>query len=193
MSKPGFEDAKLVFTPPVREKWHLEKLWEGLINNQLQVVATDHCPFCFCGQKELGINNFTKIPSGGPGIENRMQLLFEGGVNAGKISLNRWVDLTSTTPAKLFEMYPKKGTIEIGSDADIVIWDQDKEHTISSKTGHMNVDYSLYEGMKIIGNTETVISRGEIIIQNHQFIGKAGRGKFTRKNKFNYNFNQLLF
>ena len=188
MNKPGFENAKLVFTPPVREKWHLAKLWEGLINNQLQVVATDHCPFCFKGQKDIDKNDFTKIPSGGPGIENRIQLLFEGGVNKGRFSLNRWVDLISTTPAKLFGMYPKKGTIEIGSDADIVIWDPNQEHTISSKTHHMNVDYSLYEGMKIKGNTETVISRGEIIIQKDQFIGKAGRGKFIKRDEFNYRF-----
>lgn len=188
MNKPGFENAKLVFTPPVREKGHQEKLWEGLKNDQLQVVATDHCPFCFKGQKVLGKNDFTKIPSGEPGIENRIQLLFEGGVNKGRFSLNRWVDLISTTPAKLFGMYPEKGTIEIGADADIVIWDPNKEHTISAKTHHMNVDYSLYEGKKIKGNTETVISRGEIIVQNDQFIGKAGRGKFIKRNKFKYKF-----
>jgi dihydropyrimidinase len=184
MNKQGFEDAKLVFTPPVRERWHQEKLWEGLINNKLQVVATDHCPFYFKGQKDLGINDFTKIPSGGPGIENRMQLLFEGGVNSGRFSLNRWVDLISTTPAKLFGMYPKKGTIDIGSDADIVIWNPDKEHTISSKTHHMNVDYSLYEGVKIKGKAEVVISRGEIIVRDDQFVGKLGRGKFIKRNRF---------
>jgi dihydropyrimidinase len=188
MNKPGFENAKLVFTPPVREKGHQEKLWEGLKKNQLRIVATDHCPFCYKGQKDLGKYDFTKIPSGGPGIENRMQLLFEGGVNSGRFSVNRWIELTSTAPAKLFGMYPDKGTIEIGADADIVIWDPNKEHTISAKTHHMNVDYSLYEGMKIKGNTETVISRGEIIIQNDQFIGKAGRGKFIKRNKFNYKF-----
>ncbi|MBT8379316.1 MAG: dihydropyrimidinase [Ignavibacteria bacterium] len=188
MNNQNFEDAKLIFTPPVREKWHQQKLWEGLINNQLQVVATDHCPFCFNGQKDLGKNDFTKIPSGGPGIENRMQLLFEGGVNGRRFSINRWVDLTSTTPAKLFGMYPKKGTIEIGSDADIVIWDPNKMHTISSETHHMNVDYSLYEGMKIQGSAETVISRGEIIISNNKFIGEVGRGRFIKRKKGNYNF-----
>ncbi len=188
MNKPGFEDAKLIFTPPIREKGHQEKLWEGLKNNQLGIVATDHCPFCYKGQKDLGKNDFTKIPSGAPGIEDRMHLLFEGGVNSGRFSVNRWIELTSTAPAKLFGMYPDKGTIEIGADADIVIWDPNKEHTISAKTHHMNVDYSLYEGMKIKGNIETVISRGEIIIQNDQFIGKAGRGKFIKRNKFNYKF-----
>lgn len=184
MNKQDFEDAKLVFTPPVRERWHQEKLWGGLINNKLQVVATDHCPFYFKGQKDLGKNDFTKIPSGGPGIENRMQLLFEGGVNSGRFSLNRWVDLISTTPARLFGMYPRKGTIGIGSDADIVIWNPDKEHTISSKTHHMNVDYSLYEGTKIKGQAEVVISRGEIIVRDNQFFGKLGRGKFIKRNKF---------
>lgn len=184
MNKNSFEDAKFVFTPPVREKWHQEKLWNGLINNQIQVVATDHCPFCFKGQKELGKNDFTKIPSGGPGIENRVQLLFEGGVNQRKISLNRWVELTSTAPAKLFGMFPRKGTITVGSDADIVIWNQNKQHTISAATHHMNVDYSLYEGMKIRGNAEVVISRGEIIVQNDQFVGNSGRGKFIKRDRF---------
>lgn len=186
MNKPGFEDAKLVFTPPVREKWHQEKLWDGLKKNQLQVLATDHCPFCYKGQKDLGINDFTRIPSGGPGIENRMQLIFEGGVNRERFSVNRWVELTSTAPAKLFGMYPQKGTIEIGSDADIVIWDPNKEHKISAQTHHMNVDYSLYEGIIIKGNAETIISRGEIIVRNNEFIGKNGRGKFIKRNKFNY-------
>jgi len=186
MNKPGFENAKLVFTPPVREKWHQEKLWNGLKKNQLQVVATDHCPFCYKGQKDLGINDFTKIPSGGPGIENRMQLIFEGGVNRERFSLNRWVELTSTEPAKLFGMHPQKGTIEIGSDADIVIWDPNKEHQISAHTHHMNVDYSLYEGIKIKGNAETVISRGEIIVRDNQFVGSAGRGRFIKRKKFNF-------
>ncbi len=181
MNKHGFEDAKLVFTPPVREKWHREKLWKGIIKKQIHVIATDHCPFCFKGQKDLGNNNFTKIPSGGPGIENRMQLLFEAGVNSSRFNLNRWIDLTSTTPAKLFGLYPKKGTISVDSDADIVVWDPNKEHTISAKTHHMNVDYSLYEGMKVRGNAEVVISRGEIIISKNRYVGTKGRGKFVKR------------
>jgi dihydropyrimidinase len=184
MGKPGFEDAKYVFTPPLREKWHQDKLWRGLQKNTLQVVSTDHCPFCFKEQKELGIDDFTKIPNGGPGIEHRLQLLFEGGVNEGRISVNRWVELTSTTPAKMFGMYPRKGTIAVGSDADIVIWDPDFEHMLSAKTHHMHVDYSMFEGKKIKGNAETVLSRGEVIVENKNFLGKAGRGNFLKRDSY---------
>ncbi len=184
MGKPGFEDAKYVFTPPLREKWHQDKLWRGLQKNTLQVVSTDHCPFCFKDQKELGIDDFTKIPNGGPGIEHRLQLLFEGGVNEGRISVNRWVELTSTTPAKMFGMYPRKGTIAVGSDADIVIWDPDFEHMLSAKTHHMHVDYSMFEGKKIKGNAETVLSRGEVIVENKKFLGKAGRGNFLKRDTY---------
>ena len=166
MKKPDFEGAKFVFSPPLREQWHQDKLWAGLKQNVLQVVSTDHCPFNFKGQKDLGRNDFSKIPNGGPGIENRLQLIYEGGVNEGRFSVNRWVELVSTAPAKLFGMYPRKGTIAVGSDADIVIWDPDIEHTISVKSHHMHVDYSMFEGKQIKGNAETVLSRGEIIVQN---------------------------
>lgn len=181
MDKPNFEDAKLVFTPPPREKWHQEKLWSGLKDNTLQVVATDHCPFNYKGQKDLGVSDFRKIPNGGPGIEHRLQLLFDGGVLQNRISLNRWVELVATNPAKMFGMFPGKGTIAPGSDADIVIWDPKKELTLSAKTHHMHVDYSLYEGKKIQGNAETVISRGEVIVQDNKFQGKAGRGKYLKR------------
>ena len=184
MNKPGFEDAKLVFTPPLREKWHQDKLWAGLQKNTLQVVSTDHCPFCFKEQKELGVEDFTKIPNGGPGIEHRLQLLFEGGVNEGRISVNRWVELTSTTPAKMFGLYPRKGTIAVGSDADIVIWDPKYEHTLSVATHHMHVDYSMFEGKKIKGNAETVLSQGEVIVQNNKFSGSAGRGNFLKRDTY---------
>ena len=184
MNKPGFEDAKLVFTPPLREKWNQEKLWAGLKKNTLQVVSTDHCPFCFKEQKELGLHDFTKIPNGGPGIEHRLQLMFDGGVRQGKISLNRWVELTSTTPAKMFGLYPRKGTIAVGSDADIVIWDPEKEYTISVHTHHMAVDYSMFEGRKVKGNIDTVLSRGEMIIRNDKFLGNAGRGNFIKRNTY---------
>ena len=130
----------------MREKWNQDKLWDGLKTNNLQVVSTDHCPFCFKEQKELGKDDFTKIPNGGPGIENRLQLLFDGGVNKKRISLNRWVDITSTTPAKMFGMYPRKGTISIGSDADLVIWDPERTLYDIGKTHHMRVDYSMFEG-----------------------------------------------
>jgi dihydropyrimidinase len=184
MERPNFEGAKFVFTPPLREKWHQDKLWEGLKTNNLQVVSTDHCPFCFKEQKEMGKDDFTKIPNGGPGVENRMHLLFEGGVNKKRISLNRWVEITSTTPAKMFGMYPRKGTISIGSDADIVIWDPNAEHIISTKTHHMRVDYSMFEGFKIKGNAETVLSRGEVIADKGKWYGKAGRGKFIKRDAF---------
>jgi len=181
ISKPGFEGAKYVFSPPVREKWHQEKLWEGLQNNDLQVVSTDHCPFNFKGQKELGKDDFTKIPNGGPGLENRLHLTFQGGVNEGRFSVNRWVEIIATNPAKIFGMYPRKGTIAVGSDADIVIWDPNKEHTISAETHHMNVDYSMFEGMKVKGDAETVLSRGEVIVENKKFLGSTGRGNFVKR------------
>ena len=184
MDRPNFEGAKYVFTPPLREKWNQDKLWDGLKTNNLQIVSTDHCPFCFKEQKELGRDDFTKIPNGGPGVENRLHLLFDGGVNKKRISLNRWVEITSTTPAKMFGMYPRKGTIGIGSDADIVIWDPNKEHVISAHTHHMRVDYSMFEGFKIKGNAETVLSRGEVIVDKYQWKGKAGRGKFIKRDAF---------
>jgi dihydropyrimidinase len=184
MNKPGFEDAKYVFTPPLREKWHQDKLWAGLRKNTLQVVSTDHCPFCYKEQKELGRGDFSKIPNGGPGIEHRLQLLYSGGVTEKRISLNRWVELCSTTPAKMFGLYPRKGTIAAGSDADIVIWDPEKEHTISAHTHHMCTDYSMFEGRKIKGNAETVFSRGEVIVKENKFLGKSGRGQFVKRDTY---------
>ena len=184
LERPNFEGAKYVFTPPLREKWHQEKLWAGLRKNSLQVVSTDHCPFCFKEQKELGRDSFAKIPNGGPGVENRLQLLFEHGVNQKRISLNRWVEIVSTNPAKMFGMYPRKGTIAVGSDADIVIWNPNAEHTISAHTHHMRVDYSMFEGWKVKGNATTVLSRGEIIVDKNTWLGKTGRGKFIKRDAF---------
>jgi dihydropyrimidinase len=178
---PDFEGAKYVFTPPLREKENLPKLWDGLKHDHLQVVSTDHCPFCFEDQKILGIDNFTKIPNGGPGIENRLQLIHHHGVNEGKLTINRFVEITSTTPARIFGMYPKKGVIAAGSDADIVIWDPNAEHLISAKTHHMRVDYSMFEGFRVKGNAKTVLSRGEIIVDKGSFLGKAGRGQYLRR------------
>lgn len=186
ISKPDFEGAKYVFSPPVREKWNQEKLWSGLQNNDLQVVSTDHCPFNFVGQKDLGKGDFTKIPNGGPGLENRLHLMYQGGVNENRISLNRWVELTSTNPAKIFGMYPRKGSIAPGSDADIVIWDPQKELTISAKTHHMRVDYSMFEGKKVKGDADLVISRGEVIVENKKFLGKSGRGNFIKRDTHGY-------
>jgi dihydropyrimidinase len=178
MNHNSFEDAKWVFTPPLREKKNQPKLWDGLKDDHLQVVSTDHCPFCFADQKILGVNDFTKIPNGGPGIENRMQLIHHHGVNEGKISLNRFVEITSTAPARIFGMYPKKGTIAPGSDADLVLWDPKAEHTISAKTHNMRVDYSMFEGFKVRGNAKRVYSRGERIVENGKYLGKAGRGSY---------------
>jgi dihydropyrimidinase len=181
MEKPGFEGAKYVFTPPLREKHNLPKLWDGLKHDHLQVVSTDHCPFCFADQKILGKDDFTKIPNGGPGVENRLQLIHHHGVSTGRLSLNRFVELVSTTPARLFGMYPRKGALEVGSDADIVIWDPAAEHTISAKTHHMRVDYSMFEGFHVRGNARQVISRGEVIVDKGQFLGKPGRGNYLRR------------
>ena len=181
LERPNFEGAKYVFTPPLREKYNLPKLWDGLRNDHLQVVSTDHCPFCFADQKHLGKDDFTKIPNGGPGVENRLQLIHHHGVNAGKISLNRFVELVSTTPARLFGMYPRKGALAVGSDADIVIWDPNAEHTISAHTHHMRVDYSMFEGFQVRGNARQVLSRGEVIVENGQFHGRPGRGQYLRR------------
>ncbi len=181
LERPNFEGAKYVFTPPLRTKENQPKLWDGLKDDHLQVVSTDHCPFCFEDQKILGKDDFTKIPNGGPGIENRLQLIYHHGVNAGKISLNRFVEITSTTPARIFGMYPQKGEIAAGSDADIVIWDPKAPYTISSKTHHMRVDYSMFEGYQVQGNARTVISRGEVIVDGGEFLGKAGRGNYLRR------------
>jgi len=181
LERPSFEGAKYVFTPPLRTKENLPKLWDGLKHDHLQVVSTDHCPFCFEDQKILGKDDFTKIPNGGPGIENRLQLIYHYGVNAGKLSMNRFVEITSTTPARIFGMYPRKGEIAAGSDADIVIWDPKAPFTISAKTHHMRVDYSMFEGYEVQGNARTVISRGEVIVDGGQFYGKAGRGEYLRR------------
>src|SRR5947207_15406006 len=175
LARPNFEGAKYVFTPPLREKHHPPKLWDGLKNDHLQVVSTDHCPFCFEDQKSLGKDDFTKIPNGGPGIENRLQLLYHHGVNQGRLSLNRFVELVATTPAKLFGLYPRKGTLAPGSDADIVVWDPKASHVISARTHHMRVDYSMFEGYTVQGNAKLVMSRGEVIMENGQFHGRAGR------------------
>ncbi len=181
LARPDFEGAKYVFTPPLREKHHLDRLWHGLQQDHLQVVSTDHCPFCFQDQKQLGVNDFTKIPNGGPGVENRLQLIHHHGVNQGRISLNRFVELVSTTPAKLFGLYPKKGEIAVGSDADLVLWDANADHLISASTHHMRVDYSMFEGFKVKGNATTVLSRGEVIVENGKFLGRAGRGRYLRR------------
>jgi len=181
MDAPGFEGAKYVFTPPLREKWHQEKLWQGLAKDDLQVVSTDHCPFCFKEQKELGKDDFTKIPNGGPGIEHRLSLVYTGGVHGGRFSANRFVQLVSTAPAKLFGLYPRKGTIAVGSDADLVVFDPNDEQVISVKTHHMRVDYSMFEGIRVKGIPKIVLSRGRTVIENGRFTGKPGAGQFLKR------------
>jgi dihydropyrimidinase len=181
---PGFEGAKYVFTPPLREKWHQEKLWDGLKRDHLQVVSTDHCPFCFKEQKELGKDDFTKIPNGGPGVEHRMSLIYSGGVAGRRFSVNRFVELVSTTPARLFGLYPRKGTIAVGSDADLVIFNPTRKHTISAKTHHMRVDYSMFEGIQVTGMADMVLSRGKVIVEGEKFLGRAGQGQFLRRSTY---------
>jgi dihydropyrimidinase len=178
MARPGFEGAKFVCTPPLRPREHQSALWRGLRTDDLSVVSTDHCPFCYVEQKELGRGDFTKIPNGLPGVENRMDLIYQG-VVAGEISLPRWVEVTSTNPAKMFGLYPRKGVIAPGSDADIVIYDPNAEQTISASTHHMAVDYSCYEGMTIKGQVESVFSRGRQIIGSGVYSGEAGHGRFV--------------
>ena len=181
--EPGFDGAKYVMSPPLRDKSKQDQLWRGLRFNDLQAISTDHCPFCFNDNegKLLGKDDFSKIPNGAPGIETRMSLTYDGGVAAGRISVNRWVELTSTQPAKIFGMFPKKGTIAPGSDADIVIFDPEDFWEISKESHHMRVDYNPYEGRRVQGVTKTVLSRGEVIIENGSFIGTAGRGRFLKR------------
>src|SRR5919106_1179872 len=185
----GFDGAKYVCSPPLRDsdEGHQERLWQGLRTNDLQIVSTDHCPFCmgdhhtFGTQKQLGQGDFSKIPNGMPGVENRMELIYSGGVEEGRISLNRFVDITATTPAKMFGLYPKKGTIAIGSDADIVILDPDGVHVISADTHHMDVDYSAYEGWEMSGKVETVLSKGKVVISDDTYHGKPGDGEYLAR------------
>lgn len=181
---PGFEGAKYVFTPPLREKWHQEKLWQGLAKDDLQMVSTDHCPFCYKEQKELGKDDFTKIPNGGPGIEHRLSLVFTGGVHGGRFSPNRFVQLVSTAPAKLFGLYPRKGAIAVGSDADIVVFDPNQEEVISAATHHMRVDYSMFEGIRVKGVPKWVLSGGQVIVEGKRFTGRAGAGRFLKRNTY---------
>jgi dihydropyrimidinase len=173
--------AKYVMTPPLREKHNQADLWKGLRMGDLHVIATDHCPFCMKDQKELGRDDFTKIPNGAPGVEYRMELIYNGGVVENRISLNRFVELTSTAAAKMFGMFPKKGTIAVGSDADIVIFDTEKEHTFTLEAQHMNVDYCTYEGKKIKGKVETVLSRGRVVIENGEYLVDKGSGEFVKR------------
>ena len=188
LARPGFEGAKYVCTPPLRPAHHHDHLWRGLRTYDLQVVSTDHCPFCMKGQKELGTGSFAKIPNGMPGVETRLHLMYEG-VREGKISLNRFVEITSTAPAKIFGLYPRKGTVAVGCDADLVVWDPNKKFELSHANLHMKVDYAAYEGKTVIGAPTHVLSRGRVVVEDdklgrQRFHGKAGQGQFVKRGTF---------
>ncbi|GAB3487242.1 dihydropyrimidinase [Flexivirga lutea] len=185
LARPDFEGAKYVCTPALRPQEEQAKLWRGLRTNDLSVVATDHCPFCFVPDKQLGKDDFRAIPNGLPGVEHRMDLLHLG-VTRGEISLARWVEISSATPARMFGMYPKKGVIAPGSDADIVLYDPTAKQTVSAQTHHMNVDYSVYEGWEFTGKVDTVLSRGEIVLHAGEFTGSPGRGRFLKRSLSQY-------
>ncbi|MDT8860908.1 dihydropyrimidinase [Alkalihalobacillus sp. MEB130] len=184
LEKPDFEGAKYVWSPPLREKSHQDALWNALKTGQLQTLGSDQCSFDFNGQKDLGKGDFTKIPNGGPIIEDRVSILFSEGVKKGRISLQQFVDLTSTRSAKLFGLFPKKGTIAVGTDADLMLFDPNVERVISASTHHMAVDYNPFEGMKVTGETVSVLSRGEFVIREKSFVGTEGTGQYVKRQKF---------
>ncbi len=177
----GFEGAKFTCSPPLRTADHQDELWTGLVKDDLQLVATDHCPFDFHGQKELGRGDFRKVPNGLPGVEDRVDLLHDGGVVGGRLTRERWVEVISTAPAKMFGMYPRKGAVAVGSDADLVIYDPEARRTISAATHHMDVDYSCYEGRVVQGRSDVVLSRGSVIVRDGAFTGRRGHGRFIRR------------
>jgi len=183
----GFEGAKFVCSPPLRDSaaGHQEELWKGLVKDDLQLVGTDHCPFDFEGQKELGRGDFRKIPNGLPGVENRVDLLHDGGVVCGRITANRWVEIISSAPAKLFGL-PQKGAVAVGYDADLVVYDPTRRHTLSAATHHMDVDYSCYEGREVVGGADVVLSRGKVIVDGDAWLGKAGDGRFHKRERSSF-------
>jgi dihydropyrimidinase len=185
LARPGFEGAKFVCSTPLRPAEHQHALWRGLRTNDLSVVSTDHCPFCFTPQKELGLGDFSKIPNGMPGVEHRVDLLHQA-VADGRISRRRWVELASTTPARMFGLHPRKGTIAPGSDADIVVYDPNAEQVLSAQTHHMNVDYSAYEGKRVTGKVRTVLSRGEVVVDAGEYTGRKGHGRFIERDTCQY-------
>jgi len=187
LERPGFEGAKWVCSPPVRTGGasHQADLWKGLRTNELAVVSTDHCPFCFKEQKELGLGDFSRIPNGIPTVEHRIDLIYQG-VAKGRLSLTRWVETCSSTPARMFGLYPRKGVIAPGSDADIVVYDPTAHHTIGVDSHHMAVDYSAWEGMEIDGKVDVVISRGTVIVEGDYYLGRKGHGRFLKRGLSQY-------
>ena len=183
-TSPGFEGGKYIYTPPPRPKEHQEHLWKALLSDALSAVSTDHCPFNWPEQKGINGQEFQVVPNGGPGIENRLHMLHHFGVREGRITLNRFVELTSTNIAKLFGLYPRKGTIAPGSDADIVVWDPEKELTISAETNHSNVNYNLFEGTQVRGAPEVVLVRGQVIVEGDELVAQPGAGQFVKRARF---------
>ncbi|HJX47987.1 MAG TPA: dihydropyrimidinase [Gaiellaceae bacterium] len=184
IAKPNFEGAKYVYSPPVRDKSNHDVLWNAVRTDALSVISTDHCAFLFDGQKSLGKDDFSKIPNGGPGLENRLQMIHEFGVRTGRISLNRMVELLATSPAKLFGLYPRKGTVAVGSDADLVIFDPEKQVTISAATHHSRSDYNLYEGTTVTGSPDVVLLRGRVLVENEELVASPGIGQFVARARF---------
>ena len=184
LEEPDFQGAKYVFTPPPRPPHNHESLWRAITNGTLSAVSSDHCPFRIADQKTLGKDDFSKIPNGGPGIENRLHMLHHFGVREGRMSMNHLVDLCCTQPARLFGLFPRKGTIAVGSDADIVVWDSDKPLTLSAKTHHTNVDYNLFEGTEVIGAPELVMLRGQVIVDGDELVASPGAGQFLSRARF---------
>src|SRR5881398_263352 len=184
LERPNFEGAKYVYTPPPRDKANQEVLWNAVRTDILQAISTDHCAFLWDGQKTMGRDDFSKIPNGGPGLENRLQMIHEFGVRAGRISLNRMVELLCTNPAKLFGLYPRKGTLAVGSDADLVVFDPEKRHTISAATHHSRSDYNLYEGTEVTGSPQIVLLRGQVLVENDELVARPGVGEFVKRARF---------
>jgi dihydropyrimidinase len=183
LARPDFEGAKYVYTPPPRAKHNHDHLWRGLAGDVLSVVSSDHAPFHWDGQKTLGRDDFSLIPNGGPGIEHRLHMLWHHGVGSGRLSVNRFVELVSTNPAKLFGLFPRKGTIAPGADADILIWDPRKQITLSARDHHSNVDYNLFEGSSVTGAPRTVLVRGQIIVEDDRLVAAPGAGQFVRRER----------
>jgi dihydropyrimidinase len=184
LEKPDFEGAKYVYTPPPRAKENQDVLWAAVKNDVLSAVSTDHCAFTWREQKAMGRDDFSKIPNGAPGLENRLQVIHELGVRGGRISLNRMVELLCTNPAKLFGLYPRKGTVAVGSDADIVVFDPEKKVTISADRQQSRSDYNVYEGLEVTGSPELVLRRGEVLVEGDELVAKPGSGQFVRRARF---------